>query len=136
MATRVASSFGIPTFASTNTAVTVTHAASLYIAGPPVAGTNTTLANNYPLYVGSGTSLMGAGIRFLAAVDNGIGFWQAAPSTYGIFMSNSASYQYGEVTDYYMRDPLLSAGQVPPPSLISRRIPQVRGMKGPRTLSQ
>ncbi|HEY1707187.1 MAG TPA: tail fiber domain-containing protein [Rhizomicrobium sp.] len=33
---------------------------------------------------------------------NGVGFWNGAPTTYGILMSNSATYQYGGVTDYYI----------------------------------
>ena len=48
-----ASWFGIPTFSSTN-AVTYTDAATIYIAGSPLAGSNTTLSNPYALLVGSG----------------------------------------------------------------------------------
>jgi hypothetical protein len=48
IATRAASSFAAPTFASTN-AITVSEAATVYIA-PPVAGTNTTISNGYSLY--------------------------------------------------------------------------------------
>lgn len=41
--TRGASSLGIPTFAYTLAASTITNAATLYMSGPPVAGTNTTI---------------------------------------------------------------------------------------------
>lgn len=59
VATRAANSFGIPTFASTNTSVTVTTGANLYIAGAPANGTNTTVTNGYALYVAAGNSLFG-----------------------------------------------------------------------------
>ena len=48
-----ASWFGIPTFSSTN-AVTYTDAATIYIVGSPLAGSNTTLSNSYALLVGGG----------------------------------------------------------------------------------
>ncbi len=37
-----------------------------------------------------------------ATAGDGVGFWNSAPTAYGIMMSSSASYQYGEVTDYYI----------------------------------
>jgi hypothetical protein len=40
----------------TNTSVTTTNASSLFIQGPPLAGTRMTLTNAYSLYVNSGTS--------------------------------------------------------------------------------
>ncbi len=54
-ASGVANSFAIPTFAGTN-AVTITTAATVYIDGAPAAGTNMTLTNSYPLWVGSGNT--------------------------------------------------------------------------------
>lgn len=56
--TRVANSFGIPTLASTNV-VTLTNAATLYVAGVPVAGTNTTITNGYSVFVNAGSSWFG-----------------------------------------------------------------------------
>lgn len=56
IATRVNVSFGDPTFASSS-AVTLTRAANLYVVGPPVAGTNTTITNAYSVLVESGVSL-------------------------------------------------------------------------------
>ena len=47
--------FSQHTLASTNT-ITVTDAATLYIAGGPIAGTNTTITNNDALYVAAGTT--------------------------------------------------------------------------------
>ncbi|MCL4374509.1 hypothetical protein M1523_01470 [Patescibacteria group bacterium] len=39
----------------------------------------------------------------------GVGYWASAPTTYGTFMSNSASYMYGDVTDYYIAN-VMSSG--------------------------
>jgi hypothetical protein len=50
VALRAGTSIQDPVFASTN-AITVTSAATLYIDGGPVAGTNTTITNSYGLFV-------------------------------------------------------------------------------------
>ena len=55
-ATGAVSSLAITPIAATNTSVTYTNAATLYIAGAPSAGTNVTLTNPYALYVAAGTS--------------------------------------------------------------------------------
>lgn len=47
----VISSIGQSTIAATNTGVTTTNAASLYIAGPPNAGTNMNITNSYSLWL-------------------------------------------------------------------------------------
>ncbi len=52
----VFNSFGIPTLAATNTSVTTTNAANVYIAGAPAAGTNQTITNAYALWVDAGTT--------------------------------------------------------------------------------
>ncbi|MBX9906863.1 hypothetical protein K2X96_03125 [Patescibacteria group bacterium] len=49
------------------------------------------------------------GPSIASGAGNGIGFWGGAPTTYGILMSNSASYQYGDVTDYYLAN-IMSSG--------------------------
>lgn len=51
--------FGIPTLAATSASITYTNAATLYIAGAPVAGTNATLTNKYSLDVAGGATLLG-----------------------------------------------------------------------------
>ena len=53
ISSRVGSSFLIPTFASSN-AVTLTNATSVYIAGVPVAGANTTITNAWAFLVDAG----------------------------------------------------------------------------------
>ena len=52
-------SLGITPIAATNTSVTYTNAATLYIAGAPSAGTNVTLTNPYALYVAAGDAYFG-----------------------------------------------------------------------------
>lgn len=58
VASRVATSIQIPTFASTN-AITVTGASTFYIAGAPTAGTNTTITNPYALNINAGNVRIG-----------------------------------------------------------------------------
>lgn len=53
-ASAVFNSFQIPTLAATNTSVTTTDAATVYIAGAPAAGTNQTITNPYALWVDAG----------------------------------------------------------------------------------
>lgn len=51
------------TLAATNTAVVYTNAHTLYIAGPPIAGTHVTITNPYSVYVASGVSYFGGNIN-------------------------------------------------------------------------
>lgn len=53
-------SFAQPTLAATNTGVTTTNAATVYIANAPAAGTNQTITNSYALYVAAGNALINA----------------------------------------------------------------------------
>lgn len=50
VANAVFSSFTVPTLAATNASITTTNAATVYIAGPPTAGTNQTITNGYGLW--------------------------------------------------------------------------------------
>lgn len=52
-------SFDNPALAASNTGVTYTSASTVYIDGPPTAGTNVTIANPYALYVASGDIYFG-----------------------------------------------------------------------------
>lgn len=56
------SSFARPTVAAVNTSVTVTDAATLYVANAPLAGTNVTLTNPWAIWVDAGN------VRFDAAL--------------------------------------------------------------------
>lgn len=62
IATRVASGFATPTFASTN-AITVTDAINLYVSNRPTAGTNTTITNGWALWVNAGDTHFGGDVR-------------------------------------------------------------------------
>jgi hypothetical protein len=57
-------SLAITPIAATNTSVTYTNAATLYIAGAPSAGTNVTLTNPYSLYIAAGTSYFGGDVVY------------------------------------------------------------------------
>ena len=57
-------SLAITPIDATNTGVTYTNAATLYIAGAPSAGTNVTLTNPYSLYVAGGASYFGGAVDF------------------------------------------------------------------------
>ncbi len=59
VANNMVNSFGIPTLTST-AAVTYTNAATVYIAGNPIPGTNVTITNPYALIVNGNTSIAGA----------------------------------------------------------------------------
>jgi fibronectin-binding autotransporter adhesin len=61
IANRVAHSMAQPTFASTNS-LTVTDAATVYIANAPTAGSNTVITNAYALHVAAGNVLLGGDI--------------------------------------------------------------------------
>lgn len=70
VASAVASSFAVPTFAASS-ATTFTNAANLYIAGDVAAGTNVTLTNSYGLWNAGKTRLDGAVSVPTAAVQLG-----------------------------------------------------------------
>ncbi len=59
--TNAANAFGIPTFTTPTNTVTYTNAATVYIAGAPVAGTHVTDTNSYALYIAGGNTNFGSG---------------------------------------------------------------------------
>lgn len=61
IANRVGSSFAQPTFASSS-AVTLTDAATLYIANAPAAGTNTTITRGHALQVAAGDAVFAGNV--------------------------------------------------------------------------
>lgn len=61
IATRVGSSFAQPTFASSS-AVTLTDAATLYIANAPAPGTNTTITRGHALQVAAGDAVFAGNV--------------------------------------------------------------------------
>ena len=70
-------SLGVVTVDAANTGITYTNGATLYIAGAPVAGNNTTFAGNtYSLEVASGKTWFGGDVEFHTA--NGITFYDSS----------------------------------------------------------
>lgn len=61
-----------------SSATTYTNAASLYIAGAPIAGTNVTLTNKYALDIGGGTSTFGGNV---IVPSSAVGIGTATPNT-------------------------------------------------------
>ena len=61
-------SFAAPNLAAANTAVVFTNAATMYIAGGPVANTNATITNSYALLVGGNARFTG---NIIGTVANG-----------------------------------------------------------------
>ncbi len=57
-------SLGSTTVAASNTGVTYTNLATLYIAGAPTAGTNVTITNPYALYIAGGASYFGGAVTY------------------------------------------------------------------------
>jgi hypothetical protein len=83
----VVNAFGIPTLATSSNTVTYTNAATVYIAGAPVAGSHVTETNAYALYVASGLSQFGNSSvttgTTVATFQNAGGTCNIVPSTAG-----------------------------------------------------
>jgi hypothetical protein len=62
--------FDIPTLSAVNTNVTTVNAATVYISGSPVTGTNETIENSYSLLVGSGKVLIDGDLTVTGNVNN------------------------------------------------------------------
>ncbi len=111
IANRTNTAFQVPTFASTNP-VTLTDASNIYIAGAPVAGTNTTISNSHALYINSGKSYFGGNVGIGSApttnsltvgtTANNVGVYITAPNTasqsLGLLMDAGTN-----ASDYSMR---------------------------------
>jgi hypothetical protein len=94
------SSLAITPIAATNTSVTYTNAATLYIAGAPSAGTNVTLTNPYSLYVAAGASYFGGAVTFASSIgaltvssltDTGLTSGRVTYATTGGLLTDSAN---------------------------------------------
>jgi len=84
-------SLDITPIAATNTGVTYTNAATLYIAGAPSAGTNITITNPYSLYVNAGAAYFGGLVTatgFSGPLNGTVG---ATTPTTGAFTTLSAT---------------------------------------------
>lgn len=71
VATGVAHGFATPTFAASNTGVTITDGATWYIANAPANGTNVTITNSWSLWVDAGDVRLDGNLDFFTS-GNGI----------------------------------------------------------------
>ena len=99
------SSLAITPIAASNTSVTYTNAATLYIAGAPSAGTNITLTNPYSLYVAAGATYFGGAVTFAVTpslgaltvtslTDSGLTSGRVTYATTGGLLTDSANLLY------------------------------------------
>lgn len=82
-------SLGSTTVAASNTGVTYTNLATLYIAGAPTAGTNVTITNPYALYVAAGASYFGGAVTYGAGLTLGGNLLFNPDNTYDIGASGA-----------------------------------------------
>ena len=89
--------FAQPTYAASNTSVTVTDAANLYIANAPAAGTNTTLTNSWAEWIDAGNvrwdGFMGV-YNGITTVSNGVPSELATIDSTGLTDNVAASTLY------------------------------------------
>jgi hypothetical protein len=98
------------TLAATNGAVTTTNAATLYIAGAPVAGTNMTITNGYSMLVAGGN--IGIGGNILNIGSNASGNIGSATSYFNTIFAKATSAQYADVAERYLADADYAVGTV------------------------
>lgn len=79
IANNMVNAFGAPTLNATNTGIIYTNAATMYIAGAPIAGTHVTLTSPYALDIASGDSLFGGNI--FSNGGGGMGYTTGAGGT-------------------------------------------------------
>jgi len=102
-------SLDITPIAATNTSVTYTNAATLYIAGAPSAGTNITITNPYSLYVAAGAAYFGgavtvagslslAGVTVTSLTNTGLTSGRVVYSTTGGLETDSANLTFNGTT--------------------------------------
>ncbi len=90
--------FGIPTWTSTGTTLTLTTAATVYIEGPPVDSTNVTATTKYAFWVDAGDVRFDGGI--LAGADDGGAIGASGTAFSDLFLASGAviNFNAGDVT--------------------------------------
>lgn len=101
---------GLSTLAATNGGVTTTNAASLYIAGPPAAGSNMTITNPYALQIAAGRSGFGGDIVNLQS--NGVGNIGSSSTYFNTVFAKATSAQYADLAERYTADANYPPGTV------------------------
>ncbi len=86
-----------PTYASTNTSVTIPNAYTCYIDGAPIAGTNTTITNSYPLYVNASNSYFNGYVTFGGNIPNTVRITNTTASSVAniLFTNDNRSLELG-----------------------------------------
>jgi hypothetical protein len=100
---------GLSTLAATNGGVTTTNAASLYIAGPPAAGSNMTITNPYALQIAAGNFITAGNI--LAASNNTSNIGSSSSKFSNIF-GVTVNATYADLAEYYTADDRYGPGTV------------------------
>jgi hypothetical protein len=100
---------GLSTLAATNGGVTTTNAASLYIAGPPAAGSNMTITNPYALQIAAGNFVTAGNI--LAASNNTSNIGSSSSKFSNIF-GVTVNATYADLAEYYTSDEKYVPGTV------------------------
>ena len=98
-------SLGAPTFTNPNSAITYTNAATVYIAGAPIAAGSVTITNPYSLQVASGlsrftgSSLSGSQAVGILTLDQ---TWNTsgAPTAFSVAVTNTASSSSSKLFDF------------------------------------
>lgn len=88
---------GIPTFAGTNVTQVLTDAATLYIAGTPVAGTNMAITNPWSLWVDAGSARFDGAVS-MTSPTAGFGYATGAGGTVTQATSKSTAVTLNTVT--------------------------------------
>ena len=109
-ATNHINTIGVPTLAATNGGVTTTSAATLYIGGAPVAGSNMTITNRYALLVATGST--GFGGDLLNTQANGVGNIGSSTTYFNTAFVKATSAQYADVAEKYLADAEYPVGTV------------------------
>lgn len=96
--------FGIPTLAATNASITYTNAATVYIAGAPVNGTNATITNKYALDIAGGLSFFGGHMNIEGVTSTG------ATGTGNFVFATSPTFSGATITTSTVNGVTLSTG--------------------------
>ena len=100
---------GLSTLAATNGSVTTTDAASLYIAGPPAAGSNMTITNPYALQIAAGNFITAGNIFAASNNTSNIG---SSSSKFSNIFGVTVNATYADLAEYYTADEQYAPGTV------------------------
>jgi hypothetical protein len=92
VASAMINSFGTPTIAATNSGVTATNSATVYINAAPTAGTNMTLTNRYAMFVNTGSVKVDDTASFIeVGYDQATGIADNNTTSIGVRLSGSGA---------------------------------------------